>query len=178
MRVEAQHIPGNHANPVFLSACQTGECSGHGNSEELWHLFCGVPRWVWRLSWKHQLDWLHYVKPQAIWRSVILPSVIPHTSGQGNPLNEHCWTCLSGPIASVACAKLGNRATSIMGAVFVTVGFLVSMFATNVAFLYVSMGLIVGKFIFPNLKWYSTTKCNRAMSESVFKKKRKYSFSM
>ncbi|XP_041955561.1 monocarboxylate transporter 5 isoform X1 [Alosa sapidissima] len=49
-----------------------------------------------------------------------------------------------GPIASVACAKLGNRITSIMGALFVTVGFLISIFATNVVFLYISMGLIVG----------------------------------
>ncbi|KAL2104048.1 hypothetical protein ACEWY4_000916 [Coilia grayii] len=49
-----------------------------------------------------------------------------------------------GPLASVACAKLGNRVTSIMGAMFVTAGFLVSIFATNVVFLYISMGLIVG----------------------------------
>lgn len=50
-----------------------------------------------------------------------------------------------GPVASVACAKLGIRVTSIMGALFVTVGFLVSIFATNVVYLYISMGLIVGE---------------------------------
>ncbi|XP_056130881.1 monocarboxylate transporter 5 [Lampris incognitus] len=52
---------------------------------------------------------------------------------------------LSGaPIASVACAKLGCRVTSIAGAVLVSGGFLMSIFATNVVFLYVSMGVIVG----------------------------------
>uniref|UniRef100_A0A4W5PUR6 Solute carrier family 16 member 4 n=1 Tax=Hucho hucho TaxID=62062 RepID=A0A4W5PUR6_9TELE len=49
-----------------------------------------------------------------------------------------------GPLASVACAKLGNRVTSIAGAVLVSVGFLMSIFATSVVFLYISMGLIVG----------------------------------
>ncbi|KAJ8367164.1 hypothetical protein AAFF_G00324630 [Aldrovandia affinis] len=47
-------------------------------------------------------------------------------------------------LASVACAKLGNRSTSIMGALLVTAGFLLSMLATSVRFLYVSMGLVVG----------------------------------
>ncbi|XP_071374276.1 monocarboxylate transporter 5 [Centroberyx affinis] len=52
---------------------------------------------------------------------------------------------LSGaPIASVACAKLGTRVTSIAGAVLVSGGFLMSIFATNVVFLYISMGVIVG----------------------------------
>ncbi|XP_063065708.1 monocarboxylate transporter 5 [Engraulis encrasicolus] len=49
-----------------------------------------------------------------------------------------------GPLASVACAKLGVRVTSIMGALFVTTGFIISIFATHVVFLYISMGLIVG----------------------------------
>ncbi|XP_030640096.1 monocarboxylate transporter 5 [Chanos chanos] len=52
---------------------------------------------------------------------------------------------LSGaPLASVACAKLGNRVTSIMGAILVSTGFLTSIFATSVVYLYISMGLIVG----------------------------------
>ncbi|XP_041860676.1 monocarboxylate transporter 5 [Melanotaenia boesemani] len=52
---------------------------------------------------------------------------------------------LSGaPIASVACAKLGARVTSITGAVLVSGGFLMSIFATSVVFLYISMGVIVG----------------------------------
>lgn len=52
---------------------------------------------------------------------------------------------LSGaPIASVACAKLGARVTSIAGAVLVSGGFLMSIFANNVVFLYISMGVIVG----------------------------------
>uniref|UniRef100_A0A667ZUJ1 Solute carrier family 16 member 4 n=1 Tax=Myripristis murdjan TaxID=586833 RepID=A0A667ZUJ1_9TELE len=52
---------------------------------------------------------------------------------------------LSGaPLASVACAKLGTRVTSIVGAVLVSGGFLMSIFANNVVFLYISMGVIVG----------------------------------
>ncbi|KAK9515432.1 hypothetical protein VZT92_026081 [Zoarces viviparus] len=52
---------------------------------------------------------------------------------------------LSGaPLASVACAKLGTRVTSITGALLVSGGFLLSIFATSVVFLYVSMGVIVG----------------------------------
>uniref|UniRef100_A0A3Q3LZV0 Solute carrier family 16 member 4 n=1 Tax=Mastacembelus armatus TaxID=205130 RepID=A0A3Q3LZV0_9TELE len=52
---------------------------------------------------------------------------------------------LSGaPIASVACAKLGTRVTSITGAVLVSGGFFISIFAKSVVFLYISMGMIVG----------------------------------
>ncbi|XP_044065922.1 monocarboxylate transporter 5 [Siniperca chuatsi] len=52
---------------------------------------------------------------------------------------------LSGaPLASVACAKLGARVTSIAGAVLVSGGFLISILANSVVFLYISMGLIVG----------------------------------
>ncbi|XP_059359655.1 monocarboxylate transporter 5-like [Carassius carassius] len=49
-----------------------------------------------------------------------------------------------GPLASVACAKLGNRVTSIVGALFVSVGFITSIFATSVIYLYISMGIVVG----------------------------------
>lgn len=51
----------------------------------------------------------------------------------------------SGPLASVACAKLGNRVTSIMGALLVTAGFLISIFANSLIYLYISMGLVVGE---------------------------------
>ncbi|XP_059188741.1 monocarboxylate transporter 5 [Centropristis striata] len=52
---------------------------------------------------------------------------------------------LSGaPIASVACAKVGARVTSIVGAVLVSGGFVISIFANSVVFLYISMGVIVG----------------------------------
>lgn len=46
----------------------------------------------------------------------------------------------------MACAKLGTRVTSIVGAVLVSGGFLMSIFANNVVFLYISMGVIVGKW--------------------------------
>lgn len=49
------------------------------------------------------------------------------------------------PLASVACAKLGTRVTSIAGAVLVSGGFLISIFANSVVFLYISMGVIVGE---------------------------------
>ncbi|XP_048854535.1 monocarboxylate transporter 5 isoform X2 [Brienomyrus brachyistius] len=49
-----------------------------------------------------------------------------------------------GPLASLACAKFGNRITSIAGALLVSTGFLVSILATSVVFLYVSLGLVVG----------------------------------
>lgn len=49
-----------------------------------------------------------------------------------------------GPLASVACAKLGNRVTSIMGAFLVSAGFICSIFASSVIYLYISMGLVVG----------------------------------
>ncbi|KAL1020840.1 hypothetical protein UPYG_G00005370 [Umbra pygmaea] len=55
-----------------------------------------------------------------------------------------CLRLSGGPLASVAIAKLGNRLTSIGGAVLVSVGFLISIFATSVVFLYISLGLIVG----------------------------------
>ena len=49
------------------------------------------------------------------------------------------------PLASVACAKVGTRVTSIVGAVLVSGGFLMSIFADSVTFLYISMGVIVGE---------------------------------
>ncbi|XP_046728071.1 monocarboxylate transporter 5 isoform X2 [Silurus meridionalis] len=49
-----------------------------------------------------------------------------------------------GPLASVACAKLGNRITSITGSILVTAGFLISIFANSIIYLYISMGLVVG----------------------------------
>lgn len=53
---------------------------------------------------------------------------------------------LSGaPIASVACAKFGARVTSITGALLVSGGFLLSIFANSVVYLYISMGVVVGE---------------------------------
>ncbi|GCB65255.1 monocarboxylate transporter 5 isoform X2 [Scyliorhinus torazame] len=50
----------------------------------------------------------------------------------------------AGPIASIACGKLGDRWTSILGAALVSGGFLISILATSILFLYVSLGAIVG----------------------------------
>ncbi|XP_064160377.1 monocarboxylate transporter 5-like [Anguilla rostrata] len=55
-----------------------------------------------------------------------------------------CLRLSLGPLASVACGKLGCKITSIAGAVLVSTGFLISMLATSVVFLYVSLGLVVG----------------------------------
>lgn len=49
------------------------------------------------------------------------------------------------PIASMACGKFGVRVTSITGALLVSGGFIFSIFANSVVFLYVSMGVVVGK---------------------------------
>jgi len=45
----------------------------------------------------------------------------------------------------VACAKLGTRVTSIAGALLVSGGFIISIFASSVLFLCISMGVIVGE---------------------------------
>ncbi|XP_067913676.1 monocarboxylate transporter 5 isoform X3 [Heterodontus francisci] len=50
----------------------------------------------------------------------------------------------AGPIASIACGKLGDRWTSILGAILVSSGFLISILAPGVLFLYVSLGAVVG----------------------------------
>ncbi|KAJ8360657.1 hypothetical protein SKAU_G00171820, partial [Synaphobranchus kaupii] len=55
-----------------------------------------------------------------------------------------CLRLSLGPLAAVACSKLGSRITSIVGAVLVSTGFLISILATSVVFLYISMGLVVG----------------------------------
>ncbi|XP_078098095.1 monocarboxylate transporter 5 isoform X2 [Mustelus asterias] len=57
---------------------------------------------------------------------------------------DDCPAFLPGPIASVACGKLGDRWTSILGAALVSGGFLISILATSILFLYVSLGAIVG----------------------------------
>ncbi|XP_030216513.1 monocarboxylate transporter 5 [Gadus morhua] len=52
---------------------------------------------------------------------------------------------LSGaPIASITCAKYGTRATTIAGAFLVSAGFILSIFANSVVYLYISMGVFVG----------------------------------
>ncbi|KAJ8260274.1 hypothetical protein GJAV_G00179070 [Gymnothorax javanicus] len=55
-----------------------------------------------------------------------------------------CLRLSFGPLASAACCKLGCKITTIIGAVFVCAGFLISMLATSVVFLYISMGVVVG----------------------------------
>uniref|UniRef100_A0A8C4RG92 Solute carrier family 16 member 4 n=1 Tax=Erpetoichthys calabaricus TaxID=27687 RepID=A0A8C4RG92_ERPCA len=50
----------------------------------------------------------------------------------------------AGPIASVTCGKLGERWTSILGAMLVSIGFFTSIMATSIVFLYITMGAIVG----------------------------------
>ncbi|XP_041083776.1 monocarboxylate transporter 5-like isoform X1 [Polyodon spathula] len=55
-----------------------------------------------------------------------------------------CLRLSAGPLASVACGKLGYRWASIVGALLVSTGFLLSLLATSIVFLCVSMGVIVG----------------------------------
>ncbi|XP_033907500.2 monocarboxylate transporter 5 [Acipenser ruthenus] len=55
-----------------------------------------------------------------------------------------CLRLSAGPLASVACGKLGYRWASIVGALLVSAGFLLSLLATSIVFLCISMGVIVG----------------------------------
>ncbi|KAJ8258782.1 hypothetical protein COCON_G00177940 [Conger conger] len=55
-----------------------------------------------------------------------------------------CLRLSLGPLAAVACGTLGCRITSVVGAVLVSAGFLISMLATSVVFLYISLGVVVG----------------------------------
>lgn len=61
---------------VFLFMCLcpcvcSGKCPGDGNTEELWDLLRGLPRWVWRLFREHQLDRFHHVKSASVRRFVL-----------------------------------------------------------------------------------------------------------
>lgn len=69
-------------------------------------------------------------------------------------MSLHLCASSPAPIASVACAKLGTRVTSITGAVLVSGGFIISIFANNVVYLYVSMGVIVGMYKFGGMPKY------------------------
>ncbi|KAJ0064282.1 hypothetical protein NL108_001615, partial [Boleophthalmus pectinirostris] len=55
-----------------------------------------------------------------------------------------CLRLSGAPIASVACAKVGTRVTSITGALMVSGGFFLSIFANSVVYLYMTMGVVVG----------------------------------
>ncbi len=123
----------------------SGERVGNGYIKELWDLLRGTAGWVWRFVREHQLDWIHHVQPQALWRYG------HHSNHLRSNMTGHkpSFVCDPlGPLASVACSKLGNRVTSIVGAFLVSAGFISSIFATSVIYLYISMGLVVGEFYF------------------------------
>ncbi|XP_067387982.1 monocarboxylate transporter 5 isoform X2 [Emydura macquarii macquarii] len=50
----------------------------------------------------------------------------------------------AGPLVTIACEKLGDKMTSIIGAGLVSMGCLISTQATSISFLCVSMGLLLG----------------------------------
>ncbi|XP_073176263.1 monocarboxylate transporter 5 isoform X3 [Lepidochelys kempii] len=50
----------------------------------------------------------------------------------------------AGPLVTIACGKLGDQLTSIIGAGLVSSGCLISTQATSISFLCVSMGLLLG----------------------------------
>jgi MFS family permease len=55
-------------------------------------------------------------------------------------------TYMSGPIASIFTNKYGCRATTIIGAFIAFLGFFLSFFVRNFYLLYITIGLIAGKF--------------------------------
>ncbi len=132
-------------NQLDLLVFFSGERVGNGYIKELWDLLRGTAGWVWRFVREHQLDWIHHVQPQALWRYG------HHSNHLRSNMTGHkpSFVCDPlGPLASVACSKLGNRVTSIVGAFLVSAGFISSIFATSVIYLYISMGLVVGEFYF------------------------------
>ncbi len=95
----------------------SGERVGNGYIKELWDLLRGTAGWVWRFVREHQLDWIHHVQPQALWRYG------HHSNHLRSNMTGHkpSFVCDPlGPLASVACSKLGNRVTSIVGAFLVS----------------------------------------------------------
>ena len=55
-------------------------------------------------------------------------------------------TYMSGPIASIFTNKYGCRATTIIGAFIAFLGFFLSFFVRNFYLLYITIGLIAGRF--------------------------------
>ncbi|XP_034623433.1 monocarboxylate transporter 5 isoform X3 [Trachemys scripta elegans] len=53
----------------------------------------------------------------------------------------------AGPLVTIACGKLGDQLTSIIGAGLVSSGCLISTQATSISFLCVSMGLLLGTLL-------------------------------
>ncbi|XP_070795752.1 monocarboxylate transporter 5 [Pituophis catenifer annectens] len=51
---------------------------------------------------------------------------------------------LAAPLVTTVCEMLGERKTSLLGALLVGAGFLISTLATSIPFLWVSMGLLTG----------------------------------
>ncbi|XP_032822596.2 monocarboxylate transporter 5-like isoform X7 [Petromyzon marinus] len=51
---------------------------------------------------------------------------------------------IGGPVAVVVCGKVGDRAGAVLGALVVVAGFIGSIWAGSLLFLYLSLGLVVG----------------------------------
>ena len=54
--------------------------------------------------------------------------------------------CLSGPIASILESKFGCRVVTILGTFVCAFGFFISIWAPSVQFMYISFGVIGGKY--------------------------------
>ncbi|XP_078399351.1 monocarboxylate transporter 5-like isoform X2 [Cetorhinus maximus] len=55
-----------------------------------------------------------------------------------------CVRLTAGPIASIFCAKIGEKQTGILGAVMVATGLFISSYVDRIVFLYVTLGLLTG----------------------------------
>ncbi|XP_069792627.1 monocarboxylate transporter 5-like isoform X2 [Narcine bancroftii] len=55
-----------------------------------------------------------------------------------------CVRLTAGPVAAIFCAKIGEKQTGILGGAMVSTGLFLSSFVEQIAFLYVSLGLLTG----------------------------------
>ncbi|KAK3603741.1 hypothetical protein CHS0354_023355 [Potamilus streckersoni] len=77
------------------------------------------------------IEFLHYFKgskAETAWVGSLVPGI----------------TLTVGPLASIMTNKYGCRVTTIVGAIIATAGFILSIFATNLYFLYFTFGVLSG----------------------------------
>jgi MFS family permease len=56
--------------------------------------------------------------------------------------------CMSGPIASILVNKFGCKFVTVLGTLVAACGFIISIFAPNIYFMYFSFGIVAGKLAF------------------------------
>ena len=77
---------------------------------------------------------------------------------------------LTGPLASILTNKYGCRITTIAGAIIAAAGFVLSLFAPNLYFLYFSFGIMSGKFLVLSSAVYENVIKRRIIDNYVIKR--------